>query len=324
MDSHNHSSYLAYDESLANRLQMTILRSLRRNLWKRILWRAGLAICGFVAVGSFVLETARLIFPQINEMPFVIFLTVTFLLCPLIVISVRHVLSVFVTLQMAHVELLVILGKMVAKRDQDTGEHNFRVAIMAIRLAEAVQLDPQLMMGLFMGAFLHDIGKIGVPDHILLKPGRLSHDERLEMEKHVLYGDEIVADSVWLEGAARVVRFHHEKFDGSGYPDGKGALDIPIEARVFSIVDVFDALMSKRPYKEALSLEEAIDILAKERGTLFDPVFLDAFMQIAKELYNEIILSGLDNQKEMSVQILEKYSDQWSASGCKFQAGLLL
>ncbi|MBX7257501.1 MAG: HD domain-containing protein [Candidatus Hydrogenedentes bacterium] len=311
MNTHSHGPYLAYEERLARRIQSTLSRSLNRNLWKRILWRLGLAVLAFVLVGASLLESLRYLFPQVNEMPFVIFLTVTLLLCPIIVISVRHVLALLVDLQMTHVDLLVILGNVVAMRDQDTGEHNLRVAIMAVRLAEAAKVDPRLMSGLFMGAFLHDIGKVGIPDNILLKPSQLSHEERQEMQMHVIHGDDIVANSVWLQGAARVVRSHHEKFDGAGYPDGTKAEKIPIEARVFSIVDVFDALVSKRPYKEAMPLNQALDILQKERGRSFDPSFLDAFLSIAEKLYNQVIRSDIDQQKEMCAAIIERYSGQW-------------
>lgn len=288
------------------------MRTLSRNLWKRIVWRVGLAVLGFTLVGSLLLESLRYLFPQVNEMPFVIFLTVTLLPCPVIVVSVRQVLVLLVDLEMAHVELLAILGNVVAMRDHDTGEHNLRVAIMAVRLAEAAKVDTQLVWGLFMGALLHDVGKIGVPDHILLKPGALSEGERLEMQHHVLHGYTIVAGSLWLQGAAQVVRFHHERFDGTGYPYGLKAADIPLEARVFAIVDVFDALMSRRPYKDALPFDQAIEIMAEGRGREFDPLLLDTFLPLAGNLRNEVMLSNLEQQKEMGVAVIERYSGRWS------------
>ena len=312
MNMHGQNSHLSYDERLAEKLQTTLSRTVSRNLWRRILWRVGLVILGFIVAGSLLLEFLRSLYPPINGMPFAIFLTVTFVLFPIIVISVRHVLALLVALQMAHVELLAILGKTIAKRDQDTGEHNFRVAIMAVRLAEAANVDSQLIFGLFMGAFLHDIGKVGVPDRILLKPGSLSRDERVEMEKHVVHGVDIVTGSMWLQGAARVVRFHHEKYDGAGYPDGKEAYEIPIEARIFSIVDVFDALVSSRPYKEAWPFEQAIEVLEKEKSRSFDPRFVDAFVPIAESLYKQVIQSNTDQQKELAMAIIERYSSEWS------------
>ncbi len=312
MRSSTHAPYLAHEDRLAVRLHNTLLRSLSHNLWRRLLWRVGLTVLAFVVVGSLILETLRCFFPWISEMPFVIFLTVTFLLGPILITSVRHVIALLADLEMAHVELLVILGNVVAMRDHDTGEHNLRVAIMAVRLAEAAKVDPQLIWGLFMGAFLHDLGKIGVPDHILLKPGSFSDGERLEMQKHVIHGYDIVAGSVWLQGAARVVRFHHEKFDGTGYPYGMRGADIPLEARVFAIVDVFDALLSCRPYKDALPLEQALDTMAAGRGSGFDPALLDTFLPLAKNLHDQIVLSTLEQQKEMGVAVIERYSGQRS------------
>ncbi len=312
----SHTCYITYEKRLAERIQMSLRRAINRSLWKGILWRTGLAILGFIVAASFLLEFIRSLFPQVNEMPFVILVTVTFLLCPIVVISVRHAVTLLVDLQMVHVELMVILGNVIAKRDQDTGEHNFRVAIMAVRLAERAKAPPPLIIGLFMGAFLHDIGKIGVPDKILLKPGRLSSAERIEMEKHVEHGTDIVTDSMWLQEAVRVIRFHHEKFDGSGYPYGKKAVEIPVEARIFSIVDVFDALTSSRPYKDALPLEEAIGVLEKGRGKFFDPVFLDAFLSIAGDLYDQVVQSDLEQQKEMGVAIIERYSAATAGGAC--------
>lgn len=317
MDMQNHGSYISYEDRLADRIQLTLSRSLSRRLWKRILWRVGVALCAFLITGYFLLDCFRFLFPQIDQVPFIILLAVALLLCPVLIVSVRHILSLLVDLQMAHLDLLVVLGNAVAKRDQDTGEHNLRVAIMAVRLAEAARLDPRLINGLFMGAFLHDVGKIGVPDKILLKPGSLSQDERLEIEQHVLHGVDIVAGSMWLESAVRVVRCHHEKFDGSGYPDGKKGRDIPVEARIFSIVDVFDALVSRRPYKDALPFEQAVEIMEKERNKGFDPQFLDAFMRIAEILNREVIQSDTEQKKELAIRIIEKYSAQLSAGHLK-------
>jgi HD-GYP domain-containing protein (c-di-GMP phosphodiesterase class II) len=169
------------------------------------------------------------------------------------------------------------------------------------------------MLDQFMGAFLHDIGKIGVSDNILLKPGSLSVDERQEMQKHVLHGIDILTNSRWLQEATRVIEFHHEKFDGTGYPYGIKAGDIPVEARIFSIVDVFDALVSSRPYKDAMSCEQAITIMEQESGRSFDPQLLSAFMSIAEGLYHQVIGLDLAQLKEMCAAIIEQYSGQWSA-----------
>ncbi len=130
------------------------------------------------------------------------------------------------------------------------------------------------------------MGKIGIRDSILLKPGRLDRTEFDEMKRHVNHGIDIVSRSSWLKDASSVVGSHHEKFEGNGYPDGLNGTDIPLLARIFAIADVFDALTSRRPYKDPLSYEETIDILIEGRGTHFDPDALDKFVKIAKPLYD--------------------------------------
>ncbi|GAB5605769.1 hypothetical protein TK5_18490 [Sideroxyarcus sp. TK5] len=141
---------------------------------------------------------------------------------------------------------------------------------------------------LIIGAFLHDVGKIGIPDQILLKPGRLTAEEFEIMKTHVAHGSEIIQDSNWLKRARDVVLFHHEKFDGSGYPHGIHGKNIPLAARLFAVADVFDALMSRRPYKEPMSLEEALKVLQEGAGKHFDPDVVSAFESIAHALYGEI------------------------------------
>ena len=116
---------------------------------------------------------------------------------------------------------------------------------------------------LIKGAFLHDVGKIGIRDNILLKPGRLDEEEFEEMKRHVNHGLDIISKSAWLNEASAVVGSHHEKYEGNGYPAGLKGEAIPVLARIFAIADVFDALTSHRPYKKPLSYEETIDILMK-------------------------------------------------------------
>lgn len=191
-------------------------------------------------------------------------------------------------LQAANLTTLELLGAAVAKRDSETGAHNFRVAIYAVRLAEAVKVGHVGIRGLIKGAFLHDVGKIAIPDHILLKPGRLDADEFTIMRTHVQHGVDIVTKAPWLQDAADVVRCHHEKFDGSGYPAGLKGNDIPVNARIFAVADVFDALTSRRPYKEALSVEGSLDIIQASSGMHFDPMLVDTFVPLAQELHHEI------------------------------------
>jgi HD-GYP domain-containing protein (c-di-GMP phosphodiesterase class II) len=185
----------------------------------------------------------------------------------------------------ANLDTLSMLASTIAKRDSDTDIHNFRVTLYAVRLAEALRLPADEIQSLIKGAFLHDIGKIGIRDAILLKDGGLTEEEFSLMRGHVQHGIDILGDSSWFRDAALVVGAHHEKFDGSGYPQGLAGREIPLLARIFAIVDVFDALTARRPYKDPMSCEEALTVLADGRGSHFDPRLLDIFRTIAPGLY---------------------------------------
>lgn len=172
-----------------------------------------------------------------------------------------------------------------------------------------MSLNREYIESLILGAFLHDVGKIGIPDQILLKPGRLNAEEFEIMKRHVVFGGEIIQDSAWLKGARDVVLFHHEKFDGSGYPHGLYGNDIPHGARLFAVVDVFDALMSKRPYKEPFLIEDALIILLDGAGRHFDPNVVNIFVSIASELYSEL---GQEDQKYLQMTLKEIISMYFS------------
>lgn len=187
----------------------------------------------------------------------------------------------------SNLDSIAALGSAIAKKDSDTDVHNYRVTIYAARLGEAAGLDRRAMCALMKGAFLHDVGKIAIRDAILLKPGKLDEKEFAEMKTHVQHGLEIVEQSSWLKDAADVVGGHHEKFDGSGYLQGLRGEAIPISARIFALADVFDALTSRRPYKEPMPCDEALAIIEKGRGSHFDPRMLDLFSGIARPLYDE-------------------------------------
>jgi HD-GYP domain-containing protein (c-di-GMP phosphodiesterase class II) len=192
----------------------------------------------------------------------------------------------------ANIGMLKVLGGAIAKRDSDTNIHNYRVTIYAIRLAEAAGLKREYITGLIKGSFLHDVGKIAISDRILLKPGKLTDDEREVMKTHVRHGVDIVGNYDWLKDAADVVRYHHEKFDGTGYQTGLRGYDIPIAARIFSLADVFDALTSRRPYKEQFPLEKAVQILKEGSGRFFDPALVVVFAGMADSLHAEIGEAG--------------------------------
>ncbi len=216
------------------------------------------------------------------------------LLYPVILHLVRKLTVFSHDLLLANLETLSLLASAIAKRDSDTDVHNFRVTLYSVRLAESLRLPDSAIQALIKGAFLHDVGKIGVRDAILLKPGGLNDEEFSLMQDHVRHGMDIISGSAWLGDAAPVVGSHHEKFDGSGYPNGTAGERIPLLARIFAIVDVFDALTSKRPYKEPLSCRASLALLEQGRGSHFDPVLLDAFMQIAPELHRAH--AGRDDQ----------------------------
>jgi len=217
-------------------------------------------------------------------------LATTLLLYPVIIQLLHRVTDLSAHLQEANLETLSVLGSAIAKRDSDTDLHNYRVTLYAVRLAEALELPPRAIRSLIKGALLHDVGKIGIRDAILLKPGRLDEAEFAEMRGHVQHGRDIVAPAAWLRDGLEVISGHHERYDGAGYDTPLTGPDIPLSARLFAIVDVFDALTSRRPYKEPLSCDESLAILAKDRGSHFDPEVLDAFLRIARKLYADTAL----------------------------------
>lgn len=209
----------------------------------------------------------------------------------------------------SHIAMMEALGRAIAKRDSDTGTHNYRVAWMAATLGESLGLSGAAMQALIAGSFLHDVGKIGVPDAILLKPGRLDDAEMATMRTHVAQGEDIVHGAGWLEGAAEVVSCHHEKWDGSGYPQGLAGTDIPLAARIFAVVDVYDALSSRRPYKEPMPFGQVMDILQEGRGQHFDPEVLDRFVTLAPGIRDTLEGQGEVAIKRLMTRMIERHFD---------------
>ncbi len=195
----------------------------------------------------------------------------------------------------ANLETIQVLGGAIAKRDSDTDAHNYRVTVYSIRLAEATGLDDTQIQALIKGALLHDVGKLGIRDNVLLKPGRLDEAEFEVMKTHVQHGLDITGRAHWLAEAHDVVGAHHEKYSGGGYPAGLAREEIPLNARIFAIADVFDALTSRRPYKKSMSFEETMRILEEGRGEHFDPRLLDLFIGIARELYD--LFGGMEGDE---------------------------
>ncbi len=177
-------------------------------------------------------------------------------------------------------ELVLRLARAAECRDFATGDHLDRVAHASRQIAIRLGLSSRFCNDVYWASPMHDIGKLSVPDSVLLKPGPLTPEERLVMQEHTTAGAKLLAGSgiPLLDVAARIALSHHERFDGRGYPHGIAGEKIPLEARIVAVADVFDALTSKRPYKDAWSVEEALDFLADNRGTHFDPNCVDAFL----------------------------------------------
>ena len=179
-------------------------------------------------------------------------------------------------------EIIRRLGRAAEYRDNETGMHVMRMSHMTRLLAIAHGVDEGKAEVLFQASPMHDVGKIGTPDHILLKPGKLSDEEWVIIKKHTTIGAEIIGDhpSELMSTARDVALRHHERWDGGGYPDGLKGEEIPLEARIVAIADVFDALLSVRPYKPAWPIEKAMQYMRESSGSHFDPSLLGTFLAI--------------------------------------------
>ena len=182
-------------------------------------------------------------------------------------------------LEAAGVDLLHRLGAAAEYRDDNTHEHTQRVGELAARLARNLGHDDRTVWNIRQAAPLHDLGKIAVPDNILLKPGRLTDTEFEVVKTHAVLGARVLAggESDLLQTAERVARTHHERWDGTGYPDGLAGSAIPIEGRLVHVADVFDVLVHERPYKESWTVEAATEEIRRGAGTQFDPDVVAAF-----------------------------------------------
>jgi HD-GYP domain-containing protein (c-di-GMP phosphodiesterase class II) len=236
-----------------------------------------------------------------------VIIVTSLLLYPIIARLLSQVSLLSTRLLDANLEMIEVLGSAIAKRDSDTDVHNYRVTIYSVRLAEAIDLDRQSIRSLIKGAFLHDVGKIGISDNILLKPGRLDDQEFEIMKQHVQHGLDIVERSEWLADAAAIVGYHHTKFDGSGYHEAWAGEEIPLNARIFAIADVFDALTSERPYKKAFDFDKAMEILNEGSATHFDPALLKAFEGIAGALHRDYANRDDDRPRHDLAAIVDEY-----------------
>jgi putative two-component system response regulator len=185
-------------------------------------------------------------------------------------------------LEEARLETLERLALAAEVRDDDTGQHTRRVGHLSGVLAAELGLPPATVELIRRAAPLHDIGKIGIPDRVLLKPGPLTDDERTVMQTHTVIGARILggAQSALLRTGAEIAQCHHERWDGTGYPARVRGADIPISARIVAVVDVFDALTHDRPYRPAWSVERTMDEILRGTSTAFDPRVVAAFASL--------------------------------------------
>ncbi|WED21142.1 two-component system response regulator [Vibrio sp. JC009] len=192
-------------------------------------------------------------------------------------------------------EVIRRLGRAAEYKDNETGLHVVRMSKYTQLLARKLSDDEAWIDLLYNAAPMHDIGKIGIPDGVLLKPGKLDADEWATMQKHAEYGAEIIGEhaSPLLHMAREVALYHHEKWNGKGYPYGLSGEAIPLTARIIAIADVFDALTSERPYKKAWSVEDALNLIQEEAGEHFDPSLVPLFIECVPDI----------------IEIMQQYAD---------------
>jgi methanogenic corrinoid protein MtbC1 len=213
-------------------------------------------------------------------------------------------------LEIAQAETVRRLSMAVEFRDEDTGAHIERIGRFSARLCAQLGMDPEFCERISHAAPLHDVGKVAIPDAILLKPGPLTEQERSIVETHTEEGYRLLrgSSSSILDLAASIALSHHEKWDGSGYPRGLSGEGIPIEGRVVAIADVFDALTSDRVYRGAFSIEEAVDMMVAERARHFDPALLDAFLEVFGKTGPQARARPQAEPQELVGEVFERYA----------------
>ena len=199
--------------------------------------------------------------------------------------------SAFQQVERSYEDTLQALGAAIDLRDSETAGHSQRVCRYSLEIARAMEWPDKDLESLARGAYLHDIGKLGIPDAILLKPGPLTPDERSLMQQHVQIGFDIVKDIPFLADVAEIILMHHERFDGSGYPRGLQGEEILPGARIFAVADTLDAITSDRPYRRASSFEVGLETIRHLSGSQFDSRVMDAFLSIPPETWPAIAKS---------------------------------
>jgi response regulator RpfG family c-di-GMP phosphodiesterase len=193
-------------------------------------------------------------------------------------------------IEMTYDETLEALGAALDLRDNETAGHSRRVTRYCLEMARAINSPAEALKHIERGAYLHDIGKIGIPDSILLKPGKLTEEEMAVMQTHARIGYDLVSRVAFLAPAAEIVLTHQERFDGTGYPQGLHGEEIPLGARIFAVADTLDAMTSDRPYRRALPFESARAEITREAGRQFDPEVTQVFLSLADDIWERVRL----------------------------------
>ena len=218
--------------------------------------------------------------------------------------------------QKVSLETIYRLTRTAEYRDEDTGMHVQRMSEYAAAIARRMDLGEEMVNNLLFAAPMHDLGKVGIPDRILLKPGKLTAEEYNLMKRHTVIGMEILEGSQaeFIQLGAVIARSHHEKWNGAGYPDGLAREDIPLVGRISAIADVFDALTSQRPYKKPFPIEKSLEIIRSERAAHFDPDVVDAFFEIHDEIL--AIKRTHQDQSESHLWEMTQSAEMAASSNC--------
>ncbi len=195
-------------------------------------------------------------------------------------------------LRTRQLSLICAFNQLLDLKDMNTGVHSTRLAEWAVRVARQLGITEKDLYQYEVAALLHDVGKIGIPDAILRKPAPLTPEERALMNKHPEYSWSILRQLTGLEEAQQFALHHHESMDGSGYPAGLRGTEIPLGSRIVSVIDAFDAMVSSRPYRKGLPVEEAIRRLNQSSGTQFDPTVVQVFLSIAQPELNAVFAAA--------------------------------
>jgi hypothetical protein len=240
-------------------------------VWQRTyLWTTITHLVGFVPLGAIIV----VIFLHIGIPGVGLFLV------PLML--ARYSFKLYTDMRQVHFDTVRALTSAIDASDPYTKGHSERVTHYSVAIARAMRLSERRIQAIEYAGFLHDMGKIGVGHDILTKPGSLTDDEWRVMREHPTIGARIVSDLDFLKGAREVVLYHHERYDGKGYPEGLAGELIPLEARIAKVADAFDAMLSNRPYRASLGLEKAVSELENGKGTEFDPIVVDAFIGLVR------------------------------------------